>query len=77
MLGAMDCPFCDELATMQPPQGYDGDILDCPKYGRVKIARSALNRLKAMNLDGRIGALTKAQAKAEPGAVPEISGFEV
>ncbi|GAM99856.1 hypothetical protein U91I_03511 [alpha proteobacterium U9-1i] len=40
-------------------------------------ARSALSRLQAMNLHGRIDALTKAQANAKPGAVPEISGFEV
>ena len=77
MLNAMDCPFCDELATMQPPNGYDGDVLDCPKYGRVKIARSVLARLRSMNLHGRISALFKAQAKAKPGEVPEISGFEV
>lgn len=73
----MECPFCDELATMQPPKGYDGDVIDCPKFGRIKIARSVVDALKSLNLHGRLAALTRAQTKAKPGDVPEISSVEL
>jgi hypothetical protein len=71
-VGHMDCPFCDELATMQPPKGYDGDVIDCPKFGRIKIARDAVEDLKALNMQERLAALDSAKTKAKPGDTPEI-----
>ena len=73
----MDCPFCEQLATMQPPNGYDGDVLDCPNYGRVRIARTALPKLNALDLHARVVALFKAMRKGRVGDVPEITNTEV
>ena len=77
MFAAMDCPFCEKLATMQPPNGYDGDVLDCPKYGRVKIARTALPKLNALDLHARVLALFRAMRRVRAGDVPEITSAEV
>jgi hypothetical protein len=74
----MDCPFCEQLATALPNTGgYDGDIIECPKYGRVKIAGSMLGKLKALDLHSRVAALFDAMKKVRPGEVPEITGIEV
>lgn len=49
-----DCPICKSVSTSNSPNGFDGEVVNCPRCGEYKITRTAAVNWKSSLLRNEI-----------------------